>query len=94
MNELFSMHCEQPAEVLIQQLDGESVLLNTATGKYFGLDQTGSRIWNALVASASIQEAYEAVLDQYQVEPAQLLKDVADFVQRLMAHGLVKLHGK
>ncbi|PYO19380.1 MAG: hypothetical protein DMD85_18645 [Candidatus Rokuibacteriota bacterium] len=32
-------------DVVFRELEGEMVLLNLATGVYFGLDPVGTRIW-------------------------------------------------
>jgi len=32
-------------DVMFRELDGEAVLLNLESGKYYGLDPVGSRIW-------------------------------------------------
>jgi len=40
-----TMRAVVPAHVLIRHLDGESVLLNLESERYFGLDATGTRMW-------------------------------------------------
>jgi hypothetical protein len=40
-----AMRAVVPAHVLIRRLDGESVLLNLKSERYFGLDATGTRMW-------------------------------------------------
>ena len=49
-----------PAHVVVQEVEGESVLLNLDSERYFGLDETGTRMWVVLAESASIEEAYQA----------------------------------
>ena len=40
-----TMRAIVPAHVLIRHLEGESVLLNLDSERYFGLDATGTRMW-------------------------------------------------
>jgi hypothetical protein len=42
--DLFTTVVPSP-EVLVQELEGEAVLLNLASERYFGLDDVGTRIW-------------------------------------------------
>ena len=39
----------------------------------FGSDDVGTGIWKAIIQAASIQEAFETLLSEYDIEPAQLL---------------------
>jgi len=80
-----------PAYVLVRQLDGESVLLNLATERYFGLDSMGTRRWETLTTSASIQAAYGKLLEEFDVEPALLRGHLDELLGRLKENGLLHL---
>ena len=87
----FTRRVSIPEQVLIQHLDGEAVLLNLETETYFGLDEVGARIWTLLEGSDSIQAAYEALLEEYEVEPEPLRADLAAFLVQLLEHRLIEL---
>lgn len=80
-----------PPDVLIRDLDGESVLLNLNSESYFGLDQVGTRMWHVLTTTDSIQAAYEILLDEYEVEGDRLRQDLMGLVEQLATQGLVEL---
>ena len=80
-----------PKGVLIQELDGEMVLLNAAKGEYFGLDAMGHRFWVALVEGDCIGEAFQRLLEEYEVESDQLEQDLSALVQALTDHGLLQI---
>ncbi|MBW4620514.1 MAG: PqqD family peptide modification chaperone [Cyanosarcina radialis HA8281-LM2] len=80
-----------PEDVLVQVLDGESVLLNLQNEQYYGLDDIGTRMWEVLAESQSIEEAYRVLLAEYQVEPEQLRQDLQVLLEKLVEHGLVEL---
>jgi hypothetical protein len=80
-----------PEDVLVQVLDGESVLLNLQNEQYYGLDDIGTRMWEVLAESQSIEEAYRVLLAEYQVEPQQLQQDLQVLLEKLVEHGLVEL---
>ena len=81
-------------DTLINLIEGESVLLNLKSESYFGLDQVGTRMWTLLTTSDSIQSAYEALLDEYDVGAERLRQDMRDLIEKLIANGLVEVAGE
>jgi hypothetical protein len=76
-------------QVLLQDLDGEAVLLNLANGHYYGLDEIGFRMYNLLVGADSVQAAYDQLLQEYEAPPEQLRGDLDRFLEKLLHNGLV-----
>jgi DNA integrity scanning protein DisA with diadenylate cyclase activity len=79
-----------PAHVMVRVLDREAVLLNIETEKYFGLDEVGTRMWQLTTTAANVEAAYQALLAEYDVEPAQLRQNLGDLLEKLSAAGLLK----
>lgn len=77
-----------PECILVRELDGESVLLNLDTERYFGLDETGTRMWAALTTSESIEEAFEKLVDEYDVDSELLRRDLNELIEKLLDQGL------
>ena len=77
--------------VFAQKVDGEMVLLDMESENYFGLDSVGSAIWSAIEEKKVLKDVYEKLLQEYDVEPEVLQKDLSDFVQKLIDSGLVKV---
>ena len=88
----FNSRIEVPDDVLVSELDGESVLLNLKTESYFGLDEVGARMWNVFTAADSIEAAYTTLKDQWDVEPDVLRKDLTGLLEQLAAEGLVRFN--
>ncbi|HZC66652.1 MAG TPA: PqqD family protein [Candidatus Dormibacteraeota bacterium] len=80
-----------PAHVLVRFLDRESVLLNLETEQYFGLDETGTRMWQLLTASPDVDAAYEELLAEFDVEPELLRDNLTDLLGRLVENGLLQV---
>jgi hypothetical protein len=80
-----------PAHVLVRFLDQESVLLNLETEQYFGLDETGTRMWQLLTASPDIDAAYQELLAEFDVEPELLRDNLTDLLGRLVENGLLQV---
>jgi hypothetical protein len=81
------------SEVLFKELDGEAVLLGLADEQYFGLNAVATRMWTLLASSESVEEAYRALLEEYDVEPATLRKDLDALIDELRDRKLVRVSG-
>lgn len=77
-------------DVLLQDLEGEAVLLNLGNGQYYGMDENSYHMYKVLISSSSVQTAFEALLQEYEIEPAQLKSDLDRFLAHLVENGLVK----
>jgi hypothetical protein len=80
-----------PSHVLIRFLDNESVLLNIETERYFGLDETGTRMWQLVTAAPKIEVAYQQLLDEYDVEAGLLRSNLTELLERLVENGLLEI---
>jgi hypothetical protein len=78
-------------DVVSRNLDGESVLLNLATGTYFGLDPVGTEIWEALEKGASLPEIAAAITADFEVSSEQCESDLLELVRKLENEKLVEI---
>jgi hypothetical protein len=78
-------------DVLFRELAGEAVLLNLATGKYYGLDEVGTRMWILLTQYGSVKPACCALLDEYDVTEDRLRQDLLHLVDELADHKLLQI---
>jgi hypothetical protein len=78
-----------PAHVLVRFLDRESVLLNLETEQYFGLDETGTRMWQIVTAAPNIDQAYQELLAEFDVDPELLRSNLIELLGRLVDSGLL-----
>jgi hypothetical protein len=78
-------------QVLYRDLQGEVVLLDTESGSYLGLDETGSRIWHLLGEEMPLGGVVERLLEEYDVDRATCERDLLELVEELTGHGLVVL---
>lgn len=87
----FSDRAAAPAHVLVRFLDRESVLLNLETEQYFGLDETGTRMWQLVTTSANIGAAFQELLAEYDVQPEMLRENLTELLGHLVEHGLLQV---
>lgn len=78
-------------EVLCQEVNGEMVLLDLKSETYFGLDATGTRIWQLISESGNLQSAFDSMLAEYDVEEEQLQREFTDLLVQLSDAGLVSI---
>lgn len=80
--------------VFAQEVDGEMVLLDMESENYFGLDEVGTSIWQAMQENADLEKVFAALLEQYEVSQEVLKSDLLAFIQRLEESGLVKVEAR
>jgi Coenzyme PQQ synthesis protein D (PqqD) len=80
----------QASDVLSRVLDGEAVLLDLATGKYFGLNPVGTRVWELLGAGHNLGEVRATLLAELDVEAGVLEGDLEELVEELRSRGLIR----
>lgn len=73
-------------------VDNDTVILDTASGKYFSLEGVGSTLWEALREPQSFGELLETVLETYDVEAETAERDVSALLSNLEEAGLVTGH--
>ena len=66
------------------------MLLDLASGTYFGLDAVGGRFWKLLDEGKSPQEARDVLLAEYEVSGEELDRDLQALLEQLAANGLVQ----
>lgn len=78
-----------PEDILFQELSGEAVLLNLASGQYYSLDEIGTRMWALLTEHGEIEPVIASLLGEYQVTEQQLRSDLEKLVSEFTAQGLL-----
>jgi len=82
-------HLTVPPQVMSRLVSDETVLLDLASGMYFGLDGVGQKIWEAVTEGRSLGEAATAIVNDYEVDETQAQTDVIEFAADLVARGLL-----
>src|SRR2546421_118713 len=66
-------------------------LLGDETEQYFGLDETGTRMWQLVTGSPNIDAAYQELLAEFDVEPELLRSNLTELLSRLVDSGLLQV---
>jgi hypothetical protein len=74
-------------------IPGEAVILDPASGRYFGLDGVGARTWELLHGSTTLAQLVETLAAEYDVDASTCERDVRLLLADLRARGLIELGG-
>ena len=78
-----------PPQVMSRLVGDETVLLDLASGIYFGVDGVAKRIWESISEGQSLKQAAAVVVSEFEVDEAQAQADVLDFASDLVERGLL-----
>jgi hypothetical protein len=78
-------------EVLASSLGDETVMMNMDQGQYYGLNVTGTWLWDVLVEPMAVRDLCDQLAAEFTVSPHQCERDVSTFVEDLVARGLVQV---
>jgi coenzyme PQQ synthesis protein D (PqqD) len=79
------------AETVAVEIDGEVMLMSLQSGRTFGLDKRGTRIWELLEQPQTLAALVDALVKQYDTTPEQCQADVLEFLGRMVASDLAIL---
>ena len=77
--------------VVYAELEDEAVLLNVASGIYYGLDSTGAFIWQLLAEGCGKDELVARLGEEFDADVEQLRRDVDEFLRALESKGLLSI---
>jgi hypothetical protein len=69
--------------VIHETIDGETIIIDLATGTYHSLLGTGPAIWDEITAGSTAEAIVEHAVQQFDAEPAEVERAVTAFVLEL-----------
>lgn len=82
-------HARHAGHVLVQDSGGEAVLLDLAGERYFGLNKVGTRIWQLLEHTSSLDEVCRVLCSEFNAPPEQIQQDLRALIDQLRDAGLI-----
>ena len=74
-------------------LDGEVVVLSIDNGKYYNMNEVGSRIWALTKQPISVAALMDLLVDEFAVEQQVCQEEVLAFLRELHGCGLLQISG-
>lgn len=76
-------------QVIGRSMQGETIILDPMTGRYFGLNMVGCSFWDNIDGINTIDQITDILLEEYAVEKAQLQADLLSLTRDLADHNLI-----
>ena len=77
------------AQVAAQIVDDEAVIVLADAGEVNVFDPVGTRIWELIDGSRTIQQIIDVVVDEFEVTPEQAQVDVVEFLETLAREKMI-----
>jgi hypothetical protein len=71
-------------------MEGETVLLDLSTGRYYTLNRLGSVIWEHCTGHCTISDIHAVLCDRFEVASERALDDLVALVNQLVQEGLLQ----
>ena len=78
-------------DAVFRDLDGEAVILDLASGVYFGLNAVGTRIWHLIEQHGRLEPVLDELCQEHDASRDELQRDLLELVARLTEARLVEL---
>lgn len=79
-----------PSHVLVRFVDKEAVLLDMQTELYWGLDETGTRMWRLATSAMDIECACRTLMNEFSnVNAGTLRQNLSHLLEELVGNGLL-----
>lgn len=83
----------QIEEIVASDIDGETVMMSIENGKYYGLDDIGSRIWELIEKPIKVSDLIDTLLERFDVDRETCEKDVLKFLNELDEDRILAVKG-
>ena len=81
---------ERDPGLIWADMDGETVMMSTEKGEYFGLGGIGSRIWELLEEPVTATRICEQIVAEFDVDAGACEADVVEFLSQLLEIELIR----
>lgn len=76
--------------VMLSRVDDEIVLLDSASGKYFGFNAVGSRMVDLLITSSNYETTLKRAASEYAVPEKKISDDLRNLFSDLLSKRLIQ----
>jgi hypothetical protein len=81
----------QSQKVQWREFGPDAILVDTRTGDYAQINQTGVLIWKEIDGESSVHEIAARLASQFDSDPEELADDVGGFVEELVQKQLLSI---
>lgn len=84
------MHYKRTEKALATPVDDELVMFDSESGRYYGLNEVATAIWELLEQPRSIEGLIEILTNEFEVSAETCRQEVEGFLAQLLKRGLVE----
>lgn len=77
--------------IMASDMDGEMVMMNVETGKYYNIGKTGGVIWGMLKNPITVAELVSKLTDKFDVSKDQCEADIMPFMNKMLEQKLIDI---
>ena len=81
---------QQKAGLMAADMNGETVMMDADSGKYYNLGAVGGEIWRILSTPMTVKEVLNHLQTVYDVSSEQCEADTIPFLEKLLESGILK----
>ena len=76
-------------QLLASQIGQEAVMMCAETGKYYGLNETGTCIWNLLAAPTTYGDLCRKLASSFGISEEQCTVDITPFIYKMVEERII-----
>lgn len=80
------------ARLLSTEIDGEIVMMDVESGKYYNLDPIGSEIWAAMAKPVAVASLCAEMAARYDATPDVIQTDILSLLDQLADKRLIRVN--
>ncbi len=81
----------QNKNYIASDMNGEKVMLDVQSGKYYNLGTIGGRIWDLSAQASTVEEIVSRLMEEYEVSQDVCTQQVSTFIGQMLSEGLVEI---
>jgi ornithine carbamoyltransferase len=70
---------------------GETIIVDLSGGQYFGADAVTAKVWQIIQQPTEVAQIRDAIVAEYDVEPARCEADLLRLLDSMLQAGLVEV---
>lgn len=78
------------SDIEVTDFGNEKVMMNLEIGRYFTLNEVGSRIWELIDKNNEVESIINGLLEEYDVSREMCREQVFKYIEDLIQYGIVK----
>ncbi len=76
-------------DLIASQMEDEIVMMSITNGKYYGMNNVGSAIWNLLEQPSKVSDICSKLVEEYEIDEPTCEKEVLAYLEQLLDQQLI-----